>query len=335
MIQTALFFILGFLSAMFLAVLLAPTLMRRTERLTRKHIERSMPLKLKDIQADKDLLRAEFAMSTRKLEINAKSLNEKNIRQALELEKKHDEIQRLGEEVAVRDVKIAGLEARVEVLEGDLSSSTGQNEQLTERLAKAEAALEERTQELTHMGRLYDDATFNASNRQIELVAQEARVDQLSGEISNLRSARKESEAQMRDVEAENKTQKAALRVAERTIVKLEKQVARLTTELSDGEEKLERRERELARFKKPSNGSETEAAAVVDDAILRDEIGRLAAEVVNLTATLEGPDSPILKALETPKTTRKRGTRKTATVSSQPSLADRIRQLQKEAVKS
>lgn len=330
MIQTALFFILGFLSAMFLAVLFAPTLMRRTERLTRKRIEISMPLKMNDIQADKDRLRAEFAMNTRKLEISAKALNEKNIQQTLELEKKRDEIKYLGEEVAVRDVKIAGLESRIEVLESDLSNSIAKNEQLSERLTSIERTLEERTQELTHMGRLYDDATFNASNRQIELASQEAKVDQLSGEISNLRSARKEADAQMRDVEAENKTQKAAMRVAERKIATLEKQVARLTTELSDGEEKLERRERELSRLKTAATENDVGGFVAKDDAILRDEIGRLAAEVVNLTVTLEGPDSPILKVLETSKTNKRRGGKKSVSTSAQPSLADRIRELQK-----
>jgi seryl-tRNA synthetase len=52
----------------------------------------------------------------------------------------------------------------------------------------------------------------------------------------------------------------------------------------------------------------------------LREQMNDLAAEVVNLTAKLEGPDSPIAKALSAPQDVR----------SGTTSLADRVRALQK-----
>ena len=65
--QSSLVFILGFLSAGLIALIVAPMVWRRAVALTRKRIEASMPLTQAEIQADKDRMRAEFAMATRRL----------------------------------------------------------------------------------------------------------------------------------------------------------------------------------------------------------------------------------------------------------------------------
>ncbi len=59
---------------------------------------------------------------------------------------------------------------------------------------------------------------------------------------------------------------------------------------------------------------------------MLREQIHQLAAEVVNLTAKLDGPESPIRKALSMPPADDGGST------GSVLSLADRIRALQKAA---
>ena len=62
-------------------------------------------------------------------------------------------------------------------------------------------------------------------------------------------------------------------------------------------------------------------------NALLREQINDLAAEVVSLTATLEGPESPINKALAAPQAETGAGPHQKIT-----SLADRVRALQKAA---
>ena len=56
MIQSTLFFILGFLCAAFLALLVGPAVWRRAVNLTTKRIEASMPLTLNEITQIVDLL---------------------------------------------------------------------------------------------------------------------------------------------------------------------------------------------------------------------------------------------------------------------------------------
>ena len=112
MIQSSLFFILGFLTAGFLALLIAPAIWRRAVRLTRKRVEASVPLSLEEIQADKDQLRAEFAMSTRRLEMSVDQLKTKSTGQLAELGKKNDVINRLKIELGEKAATIFALEAR-------------------------------------------------------------------------------------------------------------------------------------------------------------------------------------------------------------------------------
>lgn len=73
-VESVMFFALGFLSAGLLALMLVPSVWRRAVRLTRKRIEAATPMTLSEFKADKDQLRAEFAMSTRRLEMNVETL---------------------------------------------------------------------------------------------------------------------------------------------------------------------------------------------------------------------------------------------------------------------
>jgi len=85
LVQSVLFFALGVLCAAFLVVLIAPSVWRRAVVLTRRRIEASIPQTQAEIQADKDRIRAEYAMTTRRLEISVKSLKEKVAEQLVEI----------------------------------------------------------------------------------------------------------------------------------------------------------------------------------------------------------------------------------------------------------
>ena len=69
MIEYAMLIALGFLLASIVAVLFAGPFWRRAVRLTRKRLDATMPMTLADIQADKDQLRAEYAVEIRRLEM--------------------------------------------------------------------------------------------------------------------------------------------------------------------------------------------------------------------------------------------------------------------------
>lgn len=407
MIQTTLFFILGFLCAAFLALMVAPAIWRRAVALTRKRIEASVPLTMDEIQADKDRLRAEFAMSTRRLEMSLKSFREKASEQIVEINRNRDELKRIAEERDEKNAAVTQMETRAAELRTELRQREEQLQRLTDRLGEHERMLGERAIELEKLGRMYDEASFSASSRQIEIVAQESKLEKLTDDVATLRNERKEADRRVREVVAEHKAARDALREEQKKHAALEKKVERLTTTLSDRDDRLERRERELARLRDQVKGGgatehdlqqalaeeqeqraklEAEVAELTvrlstlvagatggdvdkataklesdrkrleerltvltrenkklrvsldsverassdgwdeerrESAVLREQINDLAAEVVNLTAMLDEPDSPIQKALAADTGESKSGT---------PSLAERIRALQKAA---
>ncbi|MBO6901162.1 MAG: hypothetical protein JJ864_07425 [Rhizobiaceae bacterium] len=412
MIQSILFFSLGFLCAGFLALMVAPAIWRRAVVLTRRRIEASVPLSLNEIQADKDRMRAEFAMSTRRLEMSVKAFKEKAAAQIIEINKNRDELRRLSEERAEKNDALTSLEANAGELRNELRRREEQLQQLSNKLLDAEAKLEERALELDKMGRMYDEATFASSSRQIELVARETEVEKLSTDVSELRDQRKEADRKVREMAAETKAAQDALKMEKRRAADLESRLERTISTLSDREEKLDRREKELGRLReeiKNNSGSESDLSAELgkvqeekvalegevaeltlqmskllegakgadiekameklnadrdrienrlkilveenkklrkqveafernksddwdderrENALLREQINDLAAEVVNLTLALDGPDSPIRKALdETPSIN---GAPKAADTI--VNLADRVRALQKAA---
>ena len=95
MIEPIMFMGIGFLLAALIAVAVIPLVHDRAVRLTTRRLRAALPLSMKEIQAGRDLLRAEFAMATRRLEISLKQLKDKSTGQVVELSKRDDVINRL------------------------------------------------------------------------------------------------------------------------------------------------------------------------------------------------------------------------------------------------
>jgi len=378
LVQSVLFFALGFLCAVFLVSLIAPAVWRRAVVLTRRRLEASLPLTPAEIQADKDRVRAEYAMTTRKLEMTIKSLQEKTAEQLVEIGRGREALKGLAVEKKDKNQALSDLQAKT----AELRQREEDLQRLSDRLAQTERALEKRALELQKLEQMYDDASFSSSNRQIELVARESELEKLANDIAVLRSQRKEADRRNQDIVSESKAAREALKAEKKRSADLDKKVERLLATLADREEKLDRREKELARARERSkeavvaNGvarlgadadakgddldkaiaklegdrerlearltvlarenkrlktdlaasepvkPEQAADARLAGAVLREQMNELAAEVVNLTMKLDGPDSPIAKALaaDGQQGASGRGV----------SLADRVRALQK-----
>ena len=77
MIEPIMYFGIGFLVAALLGLLFVPLVHNRAVRLTMRRLEAATPLSIAEIRADKDQLRAEFAMSTRRLEMSVEQMKAK------------------------------------------------------------------------------------------------------------------------------------------------------------------------------------------------------------------------------------------------------------------
>jgi len=93
-IENVMYFVLGFLASALLALMIMPSIWRRATRLTKKRIEAATPMTMSEFRADKDQLRAEFALSTRRLEMNVEALRKRLADQLSEINaKRTDQIQ--------------------------------------------------------------------------------------------------------------------------------------------------------------------------------------------------------------------------------------------------
>jgi chromosome segregation ATPase len=381
LVQPILFFALGFLCAGFLALLVAPAIWRRAVALTRRRIEGALPMTLSEIQADKDRLRAEFAMSVRKLEMTIKTFREKSAEQLVEIGRSREALTALDDARVVQDQALADLRGANEALDVELRQRAEQVKTLSDKLAASERAATERSLEIERLGQMYDEASFSASSRQIELVARESEREKLADDLTALREQHKNTVQHRQQMEVQSRLAENTLTDEKKKSAALNRKLERLMATLADRDDKLDRREKELARLRQfplglaaaeASGGKDGEIekaiakldaarerledklttlarenkklkaelsglerskpgaadAELPDAASLREQMHELAAEVVNLTARLDGPDSPIAKALAAPEEQEPSGESGARMIS----LAERVRALQKAA---
>src|SRR5712672_2789055 len=112
MIEPIMFVGIGFLVAGLLVIGVIPLVHARAVRLTLKRIEAMIPMSMAEIQADKDQLRAEFAMSTRRLEMSVEQMKAKTIGQLTDIGKKSEAIGRLKLELGEKSAALMALEAK-------------------------------------------------------------------------------------------------------------------------------------------------------------------------------------------------------------------------------
>ena len=123
MIEPVMFFGIGFLVAALLGLLFVPLVHNRAVRLTMRRLEAATPLSVAEIRADKDQLRAEFAMSTRRLEMSVEQMKAKTTGQLAELGKKTDAINQLKKELGEKTAAIFALESRDKNLRDQLRAT--------------------------------------------------------------------------------------------------------------------------------------------------------------------------------------------------------------------
>src|ERR1700680_1581749 len=141
MIEPIMFVGIGFLVAGLLVIGVIPLVHARAERLTTRRMEALTPLSMAEIQADKDQLRAECAMSTRRLEMSVEQLKAKTTSQLTEIGKKSDAIGRLKLELGEKTAALFALEAKERQLMDELRSFRDEIASKGGTLAEAQSAL--------------------------------------------------------------------------------------------------------------------------------------------------------------------------------------------------
>ena len=373
MIEPIMYFGIGFLVAALLCLLFVPLVHGRAVRLTMKRLEAATPLSIAEIRADKDQLRAEFAMSTRRLEMSVEKMKTKTTSQLAELGKKTDAINQLKKELGEKTATIFALEARDKTLRDQLRATEDEFQIKSAALREAERHLADKEAELGKLLGELGERSLIADSQRTEIAAFRTQVEAMKVSVADYERAVAETEHRLARERADSEAAGSELAAAQSKLgdlgtrtTELERQLFVQTTEaelmhrrvqelesrlgdqgrmLAERDYQLERMRNELEAARKleadlrselatsgsrSSNAVErfrsditqleaqlaaaieertklqreigtmkrdaesTWAAERVENALLRERINDVAAEVARLTATLEGPGSPI-----------------------------------------
>src|ERR1700760_4275849 len=373
MIEPIMYLAIGFLVSMLCGLMIVPLVHNRAVRLTTRRLEAATPLSMAEIQADKDQLRAEFAMSARRLEMNVEQLKNKTTSQLAELGKKSDAINRMKMELGEKNATIFALEAREKAVKEQLRATEEEFAAKTEALRGAEQALTDKQGELAKINAELSDRSMMADSRQVELVSVHAQIAELKNRVGDaekefaatqarLTQEQRDSETATRELgdargrvenlsqrvtdldrqlivqvkeaemlgnrvndlearlatqgkllaerEFENNQLRQAGTAAERTMQQLREQIAqgesgklpaleKLKTEKAALEDQLRVTRDERSKLQRDINAIQQQAESNwaterMENALLRERINDIAAEVAKLAMQLEGPNSPI-----------------------------------------
>lgn len=151
LIENVMYFALGALISALLALIVLPAVWRRAVRLTKRRIEAATPMTMAEFRADKDQLRAQFALATRRLEMQVEQLR---ARLAEELSDAGTRQADLASIKAERETHLAvtrQLEERQAELREEVSALERENADLAQRLRMRERDLAARTAEIAEL----------------------------------------------------------------------------------------------------------------------------------------------------------------------------------------
>jgi hypothetical protein len=175
MIEYALLIMLGFCVCGLIALLLAPTLWHRAVRLTTKRLEATLPMSLSEIEADKDLLKASYAIKIRRLEAGLSKGQKKSANQLVEISKLQMQIGEFQDRIAELEMQLEERRNAANVFESTIRKRFPE---LENAVAVTKAALDERAFEindLTNKMRRRDEA-LGLAQRAANLQQQEIRA---------------------------------------------------------------------------------------------------------------------------------------------------------------
>lgn len=181
MVEPLLYAALGFLVASLLGLFVCRAVWGRAVRLTTQRVQRRLPLSREEVIAGRDLLRAEHAVETRRLERHAEALQARMTASLVDLGRSRAALASLGRDLAENRMATGTAEAREDDIRRQLDEVSIALADRSAALARVE---EERDQAIkTAAGNSRGEADLQA-----ELDTRRVEIAALNTQIENLRS---------------------------------------------------------------------------------------------------------------------------------------------------
>ena len=166
-IQSAMLIALGFLAATLLALLLAPAFLARAVRLTTRRLRDTLPVNEAEVRAERDRLRAEYAITVHTLEQRAENAELTRARNLIEINRRDATISRLESDNREVRTRLEEYQNARRVLEQTIADRLPKVEQ---RLSDAKTSIFNRDRDIAeltqtakkHLGALDEAKSINA-----------------------------------------------------------------------------------------------------------------------------------------------------------------------------
>lgn len=263
MIEYALLFGLGFLTAILAGLLFAPAIHRRIVRFTEDRILATMPVSPQELRAQKDMVRAEMAVQVARAAHDLKQERGKAASLSIQSDRLAEQVGRLtGENF---DLRTSSDELTVEAgeLRASLREEEGRVVKLREQLAEAVMREREKEGRITQLLHRAQQLTLDIDNLKIDIATRDTEAESLRARINALRDERETLRGDLRL--ATQRAKDAELRLAreENKATRLED---RLNAEISGSIDKdtvIERRISEINRLKERLKSANAEARGI------------------------------------------------------------------------
>ncbi len=203
-IETALNFGIGFLSAVLLGLLFVPLLLKRAVSRAVHRAVAATPYSAEEIRADKEQLRAKLAVSTRQLEISVAAMKVKTMSKLAELGYKTDFIDQLRHEIGEKEATIFALAGRNKSLHEKLTATEEEFEIRNGALREAEEVIADKEAELVKLVTELGEHSTIANIQRAEIDALRTQVEDIKTSIADYENTLGETVLRLRRDDAES-----------------------------------------------------------------------------------------------------------------------------------
>lgn len=228
MIEQTMIFALGFLVAGLAALAFAPAFWRRANRLTRRRLEMQIPLSVQEILAERDQLRAEFAVERCGLDQRAEQLVHRHAADLAELGRQATQIRGLQSDFAAIAAAMQESEEARAQSAAQLVATQAELGALHKALYDAEGLLERKQNEFLDYVRLQESMKLLAEMRFAALAASDARIATLELRLGDVSRKRLEAEQKLTEKDLRGRSRDDILGSVRRELEAAENRNAKL-----------------------------------------------------------------------------------------------------------
>jgi chromosome segregation ATPase len=258
-IQFALLYGLGFLSATLLVLVLAPAVHRRVVRYTENRLKATMPISPAEVRAQRDMARAVYAAENARTRQELTEERDRHVALQLRFDRLSEEAAHLHASHHEMQIQVSDMSVEAADLRSRLRREEGLIQQLKQSLATVEETVATRNAEIETLRKRIQKLTGDLDHLNIDLSTRDSTADSLKQRASALREEREALRTDLKLMTTRAKDAEQRLMQEEARAARLEEKLMREIAQKADTQEALDRRLQEIEQLRGRSGAGDGE----------------------------------------------------------------------------